>query len=310
MRRGPRTEVRPCVLRSRADSRRASKAGDTAIIVTGAGTQPLLPAGENDGPIGAAVLARALVEGLDVIPVFVVEAHHAAPAAASSEAIGLPIRPLDLARDTRSAAALITAPRADEEIPGWASALCEQVAPSAIIAIERLGPNAAGIIHGSTGRAGWSPQVDLAPLFAEARARGVLSVGIGDAGNEIGFGRIIDTVRAVQPEGAVCRCPCGQGMATVVETDVLMVAAVSNWGAYAVEAALAHVLDNPVLPHRPDEARRVIASCLDAGGLEAVHCSRRWLVDGIDAEVSVSLVGVLNEMVKISLQRPAPGPIH
>src|SRR5262249_34452758 len=33
---------------------------DRVLIVTGAGSGPLIPNGENDGPVGAAVLARAL----------------------------------------------------------------------------------------------------------------------------------------------------------------------------------------------------------------------------------------------------------
>src|SRR5262249_35481013 len=136
------------------------------------------------------------------------------------------------------------------------------------------------------------------------------TVGIGDAGNEIGFGRIADTVREVQPHGRVCQCPCRQGMATVVATDVLIVAAVSNWGAYGLEAALASALGRADLPHPPAVARRVIAECLRAGGLEALFCTHRWLVDGIDADTSVGLVAILNEMVRISLSTPSTGPIH
>jgi hypothetical protein len=256
------------------------------------------------------VIGRAVAEGLGATPVYVVETHHEPPVVAASEAVGLPVRDLAVTRTVGVGASVVTAPVEQDAVADWAGRLLDELRPTAIIAIERLGPNEAGVIHGSTGLAGWSPQVDLAPLFAKAAERGVFSIGIGDAGNEIGFGRIADTVRDVQPHGRSCQCPCGQGMATVVATDVLIVAAVSNWGAYGLEAALARLTGRPDLPHSPATARRAIEECLRAGGLEALHCTRRWLVDGIDADVSVGLVAILNEMVRISLQVPTTGPLH
>ena len=70
---------------------------------------------------------------------------------------------------------------------------------------------------------------------------------------------ITDAVRAIQPYGARCQCDCGEGMATVTPADVLVVAAVSNWGAYGIEASLAILLERPELLHTTMEARRVIA---------------------------------------------------
>ena len=288
----------------------AVRPGDIVIIVTGAGSGPLIPNGENDGPVGAAVLARAVQFGLGALPVLVCEDQHVPPVVASCEAAGVTLRELSTARRLHTGGALVAAPTAQGEIESWAEALLDDLQPASIIAIERLGPNRHGIVHGSTGLADWDPLVDLAPLFTGAARRGVSSIGIGDAGNEIGFGRIADTVRRVQPEGDVCRCPCGGGMATVVPADVLVVAAVSNWGAYGIEACLAMLLGKPDLPHTPDEARRIILDCLDAGGLEAIHCTRRYEVDGIAGEVSTNLVQVLGEMVRIHSQPADTGVIH
>lgn len=286
------------------------KDGDRVLIVTGAGTLPLLPRGENDGPVGAAVIARVLAEGLGAVPIYVTEEHHQLPVVMCSEAIGLPVRALDITLSMGVGSAAVTAPTEQQQVSSWAHELFDRHRPAALISIERLGPNRAGIIHGSTGLAGWSPQVDLTPVVEEARARGVFSVGIGDAGNEIGFGRIYPAVQEIQPHGRVCQCPCGQGMATTIATDALIVAAVSNWGAYGLEAAIARVIGRAELPHSPRTAGRMIQACLDAGGLEALHCTRRWLVDGVDADVSVALVSVLNEMVKVGLSAPTTGPLH
>jgi thiamine pyrophosphate-dependent acetolactate synthase large subunit-like protein len=68
---------------------------------------------------------------------------------------------------------------------------------------------------------------------------GVLTVGIGDGGNEIGMGNIYDTVRKVVPYGDQCKCPAKCGIADSTLVDVTVVATVSNWGAYGIEACLA-----------------------------------------------------------------------
>jgi D-glutamate cyclase len=283
---------------------------DNVVIVTGAGSGPLIPKGENDGPIGAAILARALHWGIGATPIMVCEEHHIDPVVASCEAAGVGIRTLDLATQSRVGGGLATAPVVQEQIPSWAEELLDRLQPSAIISIERLGPNSKGVVHGATGLADWDPLVDVAPLFTTAARRGIFSVGIGDAGNEIGFGRIAEDVRRIQPYGGRCRCDCGAGMATVIPTDVLVVAAVSNWGAYGIEACLSIALGQPDLPHKPDEARRIILRCLEAGGLEAMHCTQRYYVDGIEGESSVSLVQLLREMVRIHFEAPETGAIH
>lgn len=300
----------PLTFRAAAGLLRAAHRGDVVLIVTGAGSGELIPKGENDGPVGAAVLARALQFGVGAIPVLVCEAHHVDPIVASCEAAGVELRPLDVATASKTGGALVPAPTDQAEVAGWAAALLDRLSPSAIISIERLGPNAKGVVHGATGLSGWDPMVDLAPLFSVAAERGVFSVGIGDAGNEIGFGRIVDAVREIQPHGARCQCPCGGGMATTVPTDVLVVAAVSNWGAYGIEACMSMLLGRADLVHSPAEAERIIARCLDAGGFEAMQCTRRFFVDGIRGEVSVSLVQILGEMVRIHLEEPDRGAIH
>ena len=72
-----------------------------------------------------------------------------------------------------------------------------------MISIERLGPNEHGIISSATG---WAigPEtgiIDLAPVITEAEQCGVFSIGIGDHGNEIGFGRIREAAKDMMPHG-------------------------------------------------------------------------------------------------------------
>jgi D-glutamate cyclase len=283
---------------------------DRVLIITGAGSGKRIPQGENDGPVGAAVLARAVLLGLGATPIFVCESHHVEPIVAASEAAGVPIRDLDVTLEAHVMGAVAVAPTEEAKVAGWAKKLFDDLDPSAVISIERLGPNKVGIIHGATGFAGWSPQVDLAPVLTEAAQRGIFSIGIGDVGNEIGYGRIQDTVKEVQPYGSKCQCPCGQGMATVISTDVLVVAAVSNWGGYGIEAMLSILLNRADLPHTTEMAERILRRCTEAGGIEAIHCTQTFSCDGIAGEGHVSMVQLLREMVKIDLEVPSTGALH
>ncbi|HET9015734.1 MAG TPA: glutamate cyclase domain-containing protein, partial [Thermomicrobiaceae bacterium] len=134
-------------------------------------------------------------------------------------------------------------------------------------------------------------------VAAVARERGVLTVGIGDGGNEIGFGNIVEVIREVQPAGRRCLCPCGQGVATVVGTDVLVAAAVSNWGAYGVVAMLAYLLGKPDLVQDDDTEYRMLQAAVAAGASDGVYAAPIMAVDGTSWRVQRALVTMLREIV-------------
>ena len=199
------------------------------FIVTGAGTPPFIPKGENDGPIGAAAIARTVLLGLGAVPVYLCEQHHLDPIVASSEAAGVPVRPSGVEPRSARGAFAECAPTTDAEVAAWAAKMYAQYSPVAAHLHRAARPEPSRRHPRQHGHLRMSPMVDLSPILTEAPERKVVSIGIGDAGNEIGFGRIFDDVREIQEPGAVCRCPC-DGMATVAATDVLVVASVSNWG--------------------------------------------------------------------------------
>ncbi len=301
---------RPLTLRAAEGLVANVKKGDYVFIITGAGTPPTLVAGESDGPPGAAVLGRMLYYGIGALPVFVVEEHHAGPVIASAEAAGIPIRDLSVLQERHFAGAVLTVPTEEAKVAPWAVGLFDKLRPKAVITTERLGPNEKGVIHGATGLSGWKPMVDLSPVITEAAKRGVFSVGVGDAGNELGFGRILGAVKDINPWGKKCQCPCGAGMATVVKTDVLVPAFISNWGCYGIEAMLAFLLKKPQFQHTPAMAKSIIEACLEAGGLEAMNCTKLFSVDGAEGETSMAVVQMLGDMVRISLQEGDTGPAH
>ncbi len=283
--------------------------GDVVLIVTGAGYAPEVPNGESDGPPGAVTLARALYWGLKAVPVYVSEVCHAPPVIASSNAAGIMIRDYELATTRRMGAAMVTAPEDQSEIDAWADELLERTQAKAIISIERLGPNESGIVHYSTGVA---PKncVNVAPLFDKAAERGVLSIGIGDNGNEIGFGRIHAFMQDFHPYGRETQTDKPGGAITVTATDIFLPASISNWGAYGIAAMLGFLLKDKELLQDPELEKRILRACLDAGGWEMRYCTSRFIVDGAEGESSMAIVQLLRDMIRLNIAAPDRGLSH
>ncbi len=284
-------------------------AGDTVLMLTGAGYAPQMPKGEDDGPPGVASLARALYKGLGAVPVYVSEECHVDPIVASSHAAGLMVKEFRHARNGHLGAALAVAPTRQSDVPAWVKDLFDTMQPKAVISAERLGPGSNGFLHNLTGQPYMGPDttteydvIDISEIVAEARRRGVLSIGIGDHGNEIGFGDILETVASSIPNGRT--------LCTVVATDLLLPAMMSNWGCYGIEAALAFLLKTPQLIHSADQEGRIIRACQAAGGIDAIHTSTEFGVDGLDGETSMACMQFLGSIVRKSLEPGTVGHAH
>jgi D-glutamate cyclase len=193
------------------------------------------PAGETDGPLGAVFLARAL-----------------AP-------LGIPVVLLSDPFAVPALAAGLTACRLRDMVP--VEEIPEQVNPARmlrglpvthLIALERVGPShtPASVrpeeaetfvrevpaehhdrCHTMRGRDITDLMRPAHRLFEVPAPGRPVTIGIGDGGNEIGMGKLPwDTIRRNVPGGDVVACR--------VPTDHLIVAGVSNWGAYALAAGV------------------------------------------------------------------------
>jgi len=282
---------------------------DSVLILTGAGYAPTMPKGESDGPPGAASIARILYKGLGAVPVYVSEACHADPIIASSEAAGLMVKRFEDARDRHLGAALEIGPATQAEVPAWVEAVLARTNPKAVISTERLGPGTDGYMHYATAlplqgpdKACTADVVDISPILVEARRRGILTIGIGDHGNELGFGAIREAVVQAMPKGDV--------LCTTVATDIVLPAMMSNWGCYGIEAALAWLLRKPELLHSPAQEARILRACLDAGGLEAMYCTTDFIVDNLAGETSMAALQLLKDIVGKNLEGGTTGLTH
>jgi hypothetical protein len=187
------------------------------------------PAAETDGPLGTALLAKGLLAVGIPCRVATDEPCGGACAAALASA-GL----TDLATDLVALGAPLV-PLIEE----WRRAGITHA-----ISIERCGRSADGAPRNMRGEDIGSYTALLDDLFAAGPWE---TIAIGDGGNEIGMGAI--------PRSLIARhVAYGETIACVTAARHLIVAGVSNWGAYALIGALAALRE---------DWRRTLLACLD-----------------------------------------------
>lgn len=292
----------PLAMRAARWLLRSVHQGDNVFIATGAGGPPYLPKGEMDGPLGAAALARAIDLGLGATPIVLCAEWQQDPIIAACAACGVSICDYDMAKKRRHAGSVMAFPTEENDAKAYSKELIREYEPSICIAIEKLCPNEKGVRHGVNGLPRSNSDSALHVLFEEALARGIPTIGIGDGGNEIGFGMILDAVRKFHPFGAKCQCPCQGGIGARIATDVLVVAAVSNWGAYAVETCLAYLLRQPNVLHSPDTQRRMMEDAARSGAADGTLGRQGFSDDGISGEVHMAIIHMLAEILAHSLE--------
>jgi hypothetical protein len=252
----------------------ASAAQASIAVVTGfliPHTAP--PSGETDGPLGALFLARALAP-IGVRVALFTDFHSKAALDAGLGACGL-------AEQTP----LRTLPPRSHPRDVWMAAVWAEpgIRPTHLLAVERVGP-----VHGSEqshNMRGIDITEHTTPahfLFEDAARRDppLVTIGIGDGGNEIGMGKVPwNTIRRNVPNGdrIACRVP----------TDHLIVAGVSNWGAYALAAGVRYLRKVPHDPVLFDAAREreLLELMVERGPLvDGPSGKRQATVDGLTFE--------------------------
>jgi len=191
------------------------------------------PAAETDGPVGAAMLAGALHRvGVPCRMVTDEPCRGTCAAALRGGDIPLDIVPLGGS--------------VEEVITLW-----RELGITHALSIERCGRSADGAPRNMRGEDISAFTTPLDDLFLAGPWQ---RIAIGDGGNEIGMGSV--------PASLIGEFVAhGEKIACATPADHLMVAGVSNWGAYALIAALAIL--------RPDW-RAALIDCLDPARDEAI----------------------------------------
>lgn len=260
--------------------------GGPVVIATGFPEGAGVP--ETDGPVGAALLARALFLGLGVETVILTDDDWLTMMEGTSRGAGLAplpfpqdgiIRPVSFIRPVY----IRTTPKDAVGCRAVTDALLEVTRPSLVIAIERPGANDNGLYHGLGGRPLDGMVADYDQFFRRAKAEGVPFIAIGDGGNELGMGLVADRLKTFSPKAQDCGIPGRGGVAAATAADHLIVANVSNWGATGLIAALSACLGKPSVFHDGALERRCIEQCVAFGGVDGMFMGPEPAVDGIAA---------------------------
>lgn len=227
------------------------------------------PTGETDGPLGALFLAEA-IHGLSIPCTLISDA-----AGYPALAVGLKLLGLTDSVHLSDVSARITD-------------------LTHLIALERCGPSR------TNGRCHTMRGSDISHLTAPAHllfeeARDYATIGIGDGGNEIGMGKIATNTIARN-------IPNGEGIACRTATDHLIVAGISNWGAYALAAGLMLLrgrIDASLFDL--DRELRVLEHLVEHGPLvDGVTGKRTATVDGLSFEDYAKVLVQIREVLLVS----------
>lgn len=281
----------------------------TVIVTTGSVSRAWIsPAiGENDGPSGAAAVIRALVLSRRATCVLMAEQALLPPLAAVLRAAGLCPVDLEAARMAAADRSLATVvlhpyPLDNTEAHAAAAPTLDALAPSLLFSTERVGRNVNGIYYNMRGRDYGMGRARIDLLFDEALRRGVPVVAVGDGGNEIGMGKVAHAVEKHVPHAAKGDCPCGGGIGAVTGADVLVTAAVSNWGCTAIAAAMAARAHDSRLLHSPESEARLLEVMTAQGLINSTHGIVDSNVDGIDKATHVAVTELCRSLVRDALR--------
>jgi hypothetical protein len=245
-------------------------AAERIILVTGFCIRAAM-IGENDGPPGTLALAEALRQlGKDVQ--LVTDPHSAGLLTAGAAAFGTPFPTLELNLDQA---------QADLQI----EALLAAFSPTHVVAIERPGNAIDGHRYSMRGET-LDDLVPSADRLLQA-PHSYRTIAIGDGGNELGMG----SLRA----SLMCHVLHGELIFSATAADEVIPAGISNWGAYALVAALSLLAGRQLLRSPADERTRLEA-LLAAGAVDGCTRQPDLSVDGIAwEEYAVTLNDIYEE---------------
>jgi hypothetical protein len=252
--------------------------GDYVLIITGFPVPPKNIC-ETDGPPGAIVLAEIL-KRKKLKPIIITDN----TCKNVVEAISRNMEVLDF-------------PVAENLAKTEAEKLLAKYSPTLLVSIERPGWNEKRVYHtmGGLNISDIVGKTDL--LFTYAQKRKIATVAVGDGGNELGCGKISDAVKKHVPFGLNCKCGCGSGIAAATPSDVLVIARVSNWGAYGVAACLA-IQEGLHYVHNGTAEFQLLDKVITAGGIDSVTREPKPLVDGLSTEINCLVADLLWQITK------------
>lgn len=278
------------------------KEGDIVYIMTGFVLRPYKKA-EMDGIVSSMLLCRALVKAFGAKPIIICPEDNLEAVRNMAACVGLHLfEDIETLKEIPVSMGVITFTKNASKAEAQADEILKKATPKAIICNECPGANKKGEYHNAIGLTVTELEAKQDALFIKAQQMGILNIAIGDLGNELGMGTISETLEKYIPyarEGA-CNCPCGGGIAVATKADNIITATVSDWGCYAMIAAIAYLKENIDIM-QDDFLQKETIVCASRSGMIDMY---GWLipaVDGFGLEINLPIVSLMREMVKSAL---------
>lgn len=277
--------------------------GDTVFMLTGSLTRGWVSQAicENDGPMGTGALAGALSKAFKCIPMIFVDEFIQDKTGAMANLAGPSIVTFEeaavAAANPRYTCISVVGTCSTED--SLAKKQCEELVerhkPKAVISIERAGMCPDGTYRNMVGQDFSEGRSRLDYMIDAARKRNIPTIGVGDGGNEIGMGTFADAVAEHIHLGDKI-CPKNS------VTDLLLPCGVSNWGCYAIQAALAILTGNRDLAHTPELEERMINAATSLGLVDGTTGTLEAKVDGMPAPVHMGVAALMRDSVERALK--------
>ncbi len=278
------------------------KEGDIVYVMTGFVLRPYKKA-EMDGIVSSMLLCRALVKAFGAKPIIICPEDNRKAVENLASCVGLHLfEDIDTLKEIPVSMGVIYYTKDSKCAEQQADEIIAKSKPSAVVSIECPGANEIGCYHNAIGLSVTELEAKQDILFEKLQAMGVLNIAIGDLGNEIGMGTISDTLNKYIPyarKGA-CSCGCGGGIAVKTKADNIITATVSDWGCYAMIAALAFIKEDIDIMHDAELEKEAVICASNSGMIDMYG----WLIpaiDGFGLEINLPIVSLMREMVAKAL---------
>ena len=156
------------------------------------------------------------------------------------------------------------------------------------IAIERPGRASDGFYYNFRGIDISAHHMILDDFFIECGRKDIVTIGIGDGGNELGMGKVSDAVDSYVPFDRPFSCK--------TQAWFSICAGVSNWAGYGVAALISAMCGNNHMPE-PKKLQQMLNAIVGAGAVDGVSGKQEATVDGL--EVSWEF-GIYDDMFNIA----------
>ncbi len=218
---------------------------------------------ETDGPIGAYFLAKALKK-LHFNPIIITERYCENYFGSNPDVLTLYFDKRDNLEEYKN--------------------LLQKHNPVCLISVERCGRSTDQKYYNMRKEDITEYTASLDDLFILANGR-ILTIGIGDGGNEIGMGKF---EKIIDAKLNVNSC--------IVDTDETIISTISNWGAYGLISYLELFSNNSLLPTF-GEVNKYLDYILELGAVDGVTGIKNRSVDGFDWNTEKLILSRLKNII-------------